>query len=130
MDDLLLVGGGIGGLAAALALGQQGSTSQLLEQAEVFMEVGAGIGLGPNALKRLNAWGLGPALQQRGFIPAQLQVRDAANGRSLGQLPMAHHFERRYGAPYMTIHRADLHKVLLDAVAAQGMAQCHLSHEH
>lgn len=129
MDELLLVGGGIGGLAAALALGQQGSTSQLLEQAEVFMEVGAGIGLGPNALKRLNAWGLGPALQQRGFIPAQLQVRDAANGRSLGQLPMAHHFERRYGAPYMTIHRADLHKVLLDAVAAQGMAQCHLSHE-
>ncbi len=129
MDDLLLVGGGIGGLAAALALGQQGTATQLLEQSEVFMEVGAGIGLGPNALRRLHSWGLQAALQKRGFIPSQLQVRDAADGRQLGQLAMADNFERRYGAPYMTIHRADLHQVLLDAVQAQGLAQLHLSHQ-
>lgn len=129
MDDLLLVGGGIGGLAAALALGQQGTATELLEQSEVFMEVGAGIGLGPNAMRRLHSWGLHAALQKRGFIPSQLQVRDAADGRQLGQLAMADNFERRYGAPYMTIHRADLHQVLLDAVQAQGLAQLHLSHQ-
>lgn len=129
MDDLLLVGGGIGGLSAALALGQLGTPSRLLEQSAEFNQLGAGIGLGPNALHRLHAWGLAPALKQHGFMPAQLQVRDAASGRSLGQLALASSFERRYGAPYMTIHRADLHRVLLDAVQAQGLAQLHLSHE-
>jgi len=127
MDELLLVGGGIGGLAAALALGQQGVSTNLLEQADRFMEVGAGIGLGPNALKRLQSWGLGQALRDRGFIPSEFEVRRAQDGQLLGSLPMAEQFELRYGAPYMTIHRADLHKVLLDASLAQGMSDLQLS---
>ena len=67
MEDICLAGGGIGGLTAALALGQQGVHTTLLEQADLFLEVGAGIGLGPNALRRLQSFGLGPSLRQRGF---------------------------------------------------------------
>ncbi len=129
MDDIFLVGGGIGGLATALALGQNGVATQLFEQSPVFTEVGAGIGLGPNAVRRLQAWGLGQALQAKAFIPSQLKVMDAQNGQQLGCLPMAHNFVQRYGAPYLTMHRADLHQVLLDAVHAQGLTELHLGHQ-
>ena len=122
MRDVLIAGGGIGGLATALALGHVGTTSQLIEQADAFTEVGAGIGLGPNAMKRLQNWGLKAALLQRGFVPAHLEVRNALDGRSLGQMAMGDDFVHRYGAPYLTIHRADLHHVLLEAVQAQNKA--------
>jgi salicylate hydroxylase len=122
MRDVLIAGGGIGGLAAALALGHVGTTSQLIEQAESFAEVGAGIGLGPNAMKRLHAWGLKDVLAQRGFVPSHLEVRNALDGRSLGQMAMGDDFVHRYGAPYLTIHRADLHQSLLEAVQTQNKA--------
>jgi len=128
MHDILLVGGGIGGLAAALALGQAGVATQLFEQSPAFTEVGAGIGLGPNALRRLQGWGVGEALQAKGFVPSQLEVMDAKTGQQLGCLPMANAFEQRYGAPYLTIHRADLHQVLSDAVNEQGLSALHLGH--
>ena len=105
MDDILLVGGGIGGLATALALGQGGVATQLFEQSPAFTEVGAGIGLGPNAVRRLQGWGVWEALQAKGFVPSQLEVVDAKNGQQLGCLPMAKAFEQRYGAPYLTIQR-------------------------
>jgi salicylate hydroxylase len=129
MDDIFLVGGGIGGLATALALGQNGVSTQLFEQSPGFTEVGAGIGLGPNAVRRLQAWGLLQALQAKAFAPSQLKVMDAQNGQQLGCLPMAQDFVQRYGAPYLTIHRADLHQVLLDAVHAQGATELHLGHQ-
>ena len=123
-----MVGGGIGGLAAALALAQLGVASQLHEQSPEFTEVGAGIGLGPNAVRRLQTWGVWEALQAKGFVPSQLEVMDAQDGRQLGCLLMAKAFEQRYGAPYLTIHRADLHQVLSDAVNAQGLSALHLGH--
>lgn len=128
MDEILLVGGGIGGLATALALGQGGLATQLFEQSPAFTEVGAGIGLGPNAVRRLQGWGVWEALQAKGFVPSQLVVVDAKNGQQLGCLPMAKAFEQRYGAPYLTIHRADLHQVLSDAVNAQGLSALHLGY--
>lgn len=128
MDDIFLVGGGIGGLATALALGQNGVATQLFEQSPAFTEVGAGIGLGPNAVRRLQAWGLLQALQAKAFGPSELKVMDAQNGRQLGCLPMGQAFVQRYGAPYLTIHRADLHQVVLDAVKAQGASELHLGH--
>jgi salicylate hydroxylase len=129
MDDIFLVGGGIGGLATALALGQAGVATQLFEQSSAFTEAGAGIGLGPNAVRRLQAWGLGQALQAKAFGPSQLKVMDAQNGRQLGCLPMAQDFVQRYGAPYLTMHRADLHQVLLEAVHAQGSTELHMAHQ-
>lgn len=129
MDDILLVGGGIGGLATALALGQAGVATQLFEQSPAFTEVGAGIGLGPNAVRRLQAWGLLPALQAKACVPSQLNVMDAQNGRQLGCLPMGPAFMQHYAAPYLTVHRADLHQVLLDAVKAQGATKLHLGHQ-
>ena len=128
MHDILLVGGGLGGLATALALGQAGVATQLFEQSPAFTEVGAGIGLGPNAVRRLQGWGVWEALQAKGFVPSQLEVMDAKTGQQLGCLPMAKAFEQRYGAPYLTIHRADLHQVLSDAVNAQGLSALHLGH--
>ena len=129
MNPLCLVGGGIGGLAAALALGQNRVATQLFEQSPAFAEVGAGIGLGPNAVRRLQAWGLRQALQAKAFVPSQLKVMDAQNGRQLGCLSMAQDFVQRYGAPYLTIHRADLHQLLLGAVNAQGSTELHLGHQ-
>ena len=128
MRDVLIAGGGIGGLATALALGRVGTTSQLIEQADAFTEVGAGIGLGPNAVRRLQSWGVWEALQAKGFVPSQLEVMDAKTGQQLGCLPMAKAFEQRYGAPYLTIHRADLHQVLLNAVQTEEKTQLHLGH--
>lgn len=115
-------------MAAALALAQLGVASQLHEQSPEFTEVGAGIGLGPNAVRRLQTWGVWEALQAKGFVPSQLEVMDAQDGRQLGCLLMAKAFEQRYGAPYLTIHRADLHQVLSDAVNAQGLSALHLGH--
>jgi salicylate hydroxylase len=127
MHDILLVGGGLGGLATALALGQAGVTTQLHEQSPAFTEVGAGIGLGPNAVRRLQSWGVWEALQAKGFVPSQLEVMDAKNGRQLGCLPMSKAFEQRYGAPYLTIHRADLHGILLNALQSKGSCDLRLN---
>jgi salicylate hydroxylase len=128
LNDILLVGGGLGGLATALALGQAGVATQLFEQSPAFTEVGAGIGLGPNAVRRLQGWGVWEALQAKGFVPSQLEVMDAKTGQQLGCLPIAKAFEQRYGAPYLTIHRADLHQVLLNAVQTEEKTQLHLGH--
>ena len=116
---LLIAGGGIGGLAAALALARQQIPSRVIEQADAWAEVGAGIQLGPNVVRVLKSWGLGEALQGMAAFPQMLRVRDALNGRLLGMLPFDSHFSLRYGAPYATVHRADLHRVLLQEVMRQ-----------
>jgi salicylate hydroxylase len=75
-----------------LALGQAGVNTQLFEQSSAFAEVGAGIGLGPNAVRRLKSWGVWDVLQIKGFIPSQLDVMDAHSGATLGSLPLANAF--------------------------------------
>jgi salicylate hydroxylase len=121
---LLIAGGGIGGLAAALAGTRAGWGVQLFERAAVFSEVGAGIQLGPNVVRVLQEWGLAPALRSVAAFPPQLQVRDAHGGQVLGRLQLAD-MPARHGAAYATIHRADLHGLLLAAVRAQGTVQLH-----
>jgi salicylate hydroxylase len=120
-SDVLVAGGGIGGLAAALALSRQGVQVQLIEQAEAFAEVGAGIQIGPNVTRILREWGLEDGLRQVASFPKALLARDARTGRELGRLPLGERSERLYGAPYACIHRADLHQLLLHAVQAQGV---------
>ena len=116
----LVAGGGIGGLAAALAASRAGWDVRLYERATVFSEVGAGIQLGPNVVRVLHGWGLGAGLARVAAFPHRLQVRDALSGRELGVLPLGDRTLQKYGAPYATIHRADLHDLLLRAVQAQG----------
>jgi salicylate hydroxylase len=119
-QELLIAGGGIAGLAAALAARRAGWEARLCEQAPAFGEVGAGLQLGPNVTRLLREWDvLGhPAL--RPFAPARLRVRDARGGRDLGQLALGASAESRYGAPYLTVHRADLHAALLERAQAAG----------
>ena len=123
---MLISGGGIGGLAAALACARTGWQVELLEQSPVFGEVGAGIQLGPNVVKVLDAMGVGAALRGVAAFPNCLEVRTATSTELLGVLPLGKTAEQRYGAPYVSIARADLHTLLLDAVRSQGGVGLHL----
>jgi salicylate hydroxylase len=128
LKHIAVVGGGIGGLSAALALGRTGNALQVYEQASEISETGAGIGLGPNAMRVLQEWGVSQTLLESGCTPQQLIARDTGNGSVIGQLPMGQSFIDSYGAPYLTLHRADLQQVLLSAVKQQSSASlltCH-----
>ena len=111
----LVAGGGIGGLAAALSISRAGWDVRLFERAPVFGEFGAGIQLGPNVVRVLQAWGLAGALEAIAAQPERLQVRSAISGHLLAEMPLDA-MPVRYGAPYLTAHRADLHALLLQAV--------------
>lgn len=117
----LIAGGGIGGLAAALAVARAGWDVRLYERAPVFSEVGAGIQLSPNVVKVLHGWGLADALAAVAAFPGRLEVRSAISGETLGVLRLGGVIAQRYGAPYATVHRADLHGVLLAAVREAGV---------
>jgi salicylate hydroxylase len=117
----LVAGGGIGGLAAALASARAGWQARLYEQAPAFSEVGAGIQLGPNATRILTAWGLGDALGAVAAFPRCLRVRSATDGAELAAMRLGTTFSDRYGAPYATVHRADLQRLLLDAARESGV---------
>jgi salicylate hydroxylase len=118
---MVVVGGGIGGLAAALAAARAGMPVQLLEQAQAFGEVGAGIQLGPNVVKVLEGWGLGDALRSVAAFPERLEVRNALTAKTLGVLPLGAQAQAQYGAAYATLARADLHGLLLESVQAYGV---------
>lgn len=115
-QKVVICGAGIGGLAAALACGRVGWQVEVLERAEQFSHIGAGIQLGPNVTRILQSWGLGKALAEVAAFPERLQVRDALTGAELGSLRLGEQAIQKYGAPYATTHRGDAHQVLLDAV--------------
>jgi len=119
--DILVAGGGIGGLAAGMALARAGASVRLIERSDHWGEVGAGIQIGPNVTRILQGWGLADELAQVAAMPTCLQARDAHTGRVLGTLPLGERSERLYGAPYACIHRADLHALLLAAATRQGV---------
>jgi salicylate hydroxylase len=118
---ILIAGGGIAGMASALALARTGWQAQVYERAKVFSEVGAGVQLGPNVTRILQAWGLDHALKQVAAFPTQLQARSTAHGEVLATLALGADMQRRYGAPYVTLHRADLHQMLYGAALAAGV---------
>jgi 2-polyprenyl-6-methoxyphenol hydroxylase-like FAD-dependent oxidoreductase len=118
--DAVVVGGGIGGLSSALALTRTGATARVLEQESRFGEVGAGLQLAPNATRILRSWGLLDEVIAAGVRPRRLVLRDAVEGGELTHVVVAD-LERRYGAPYVVIHRTDLHAILLEACRAAGV---------
>lgn len=119
--EILIAGGGIAGLATAVAARRAGWEARLFEQAGRFEEFGAGLQLGPNATRILQEWELlGGDLRQQAVAPPRLRVRDGADGAELGVLELGEAFLQRYGAPYLTVHRADLQAALLAAARAAG----------
>jgi salicylate hydroxylase len=118
-DGILIAGAGIGGLTAALALAQRGIGVKLFDQAEKLEETGAGIQLSPNATRVLIALRLADRLKPAIVEPAVIRLRSGRSGREIATLPLGATTSARYGAPYWVIHRADLQKVLLEAVAAE-----------
>jgi salicylate hydroxylase len=116
---VLIVGAGIGGLTAALALRQAGVDAYVYEQAAVLREVGAGLLIGPNAVKVLHHLGLAEALRSVVVIPLSLDSRDWQDGSVLVRMPLADVAVARWGAPAYNVHRADLHDALRVALGDQ-----------
>ena len=113
---ILVVGGGIGGLAAALALSKKGRAVQVLEQAAVFGEIGAGIQLGSNVFKMFAYLGLTEAINRAAVFPDNLIMRDALSGEELIRVPGGSEaFRARFKYPYGVTHRADIHGAFLEA---------------
>ncbi len=119
-ERVLIAGGGIGGLAAAIALGRRGIATEVLERSRFTEETGAGIQLGPNATRALAALGVLDAIEPHAFRPEAIVIYDGISGRKLSSMPLGKHAEQRYGAPYLTLHRADLHAGL--RAVAQSLA--------
>ena len=126
---MIIVGGGIGGLAAAVACGKTGAKPQVLERAATFSEVGAGIQMGPNVTRTLHAWDLAEDLKEIGFTPHRLEAKDTQTGQVIGSLRLGQRSLDTYGAPYVTVHRADLHRVLLQKIIGSGLAELRLDSE-
>ena len=118
--NVLMAGGGIAGMAAGFAVARVGWFAKVFERAPEFSEVGAGVQLGPNVTRILQAWGLGDALKHVAAFPAGLQARSMNSGEVLATLPLKDALNT-YGAPYVTIHRADLHGLLLKAAVREGV---------
>ncbi len=113
--EITIAGGGIGGLAAAYVLGQDGHSVTVLEQAENFGEIGAGIQLGPNIFKMFDYLGLTKEVDEVAFYPTHLGMRDVRTGEQVVRVPLRDVARAAYGYPYGVIYRADLHDVFLDA---------------
>ena len=105
--DVLIIGAGIGGLTLAHALIQRGKNVRVLESAPALETVGAGIQISPNAVKVLRALGLEKAVTANAFQPRAIEARMGRSGRSVFEIPLALEAEKRWGASYLHIHRAD-----------------------
>ena len=115
---VIIIGGGIAGLAAALSLSRVGRASLLVEQAAEFQEVGAGIQLGPNGYRALASVGLAEQAQALAIFPDALVLMDSIAGQEITRISLGQAFIDRFEHPYALIHRADLHRLLLTACAA------------
>jgi|HubBroStandDraft_3_1064219.scaffolds.fasta_scaffold08709_4 2-polyprenyl-6-methoxyphenol hydroxylase-like FAD-dependent oxidoreductase len=115
---VLVVGGGIGGLAAALSVARHGRPVRVLERADEFAEIGAGLQFGPNASRALAALGVFDDIRPLAVAPRRGVMRDAVGGGVLTELDLGPGFQDRYGYPYLVLHRGDL----LDALVARCRA--------
>jgi 3-hydroxybenzoate 6-monooxygenase len=113
---IIVAGGGIGGIAAALALVRQGFSVKVLEQANALGEIGAGLQVGPNGFAAFDALGVGEQMRARAVYTDHMVMHDALDEYQVGFIPTGEAFQKRFGNPYAVIHRADAHKSLLDGI--------------
>lgn len=117
--DVLVVGGGIGGLATALAVARAGRHVRVVEQAQEFGEIGAGLQLGPNAMRVFDRLGVYDAVARSAVFPSRGVFRDAVDGSTLTVIDFGESFRSRYGYPYVVAHRRDVLDALLAACRAE-----------
>ena len=115
---VLVAGGGIGGLAAALALTRRGFDVKVLEQASALGEIGAGLQVGPNGFAAFDALGVGEIARSKAVYTDFMVMHDALDEYQVGHIPTGEAFLKRFGNPYAVIHRADAHMALLDGAKA------------
>ncbi|WP_076862578.1 3-hydroxybenzoate 6-monooxygenase [Bradyrhizobium mercantei] len=117
-DPIIIAGGGIGGLATAVALARKGFQVTVLERAPRYQEIGAGIQLGPNAFHAFDHLDLGDAARSIAVFIDQLRLMDAISAEEITSIDLTSYFRRRFGNPYAVVHRGDLHGILLRACEA------------
>ena len=117
---VLVAGGGIGGIAAALALVRRGFAVKVLEQAPQLGEIGAGLQVGPNGFAAFDALGIGEFARARAVYTDEMVMFDALDEYPVGRIPTGEAFIKRFGNPYAVIHRADVHGSLLEGAPATG----------
>lgn len=117
-DPILIAGGGLGGLAVALALGKQGRRVRVLEATAELGAIGYGIQLGPNVFPMFERLGVADAVLAQSFVPRACILFDALTGEEVTRIPGEPALRARFGHPYIVIHRVDLHGVLMDACKA------------
>ena len=127
--NVVIVGAGIGGLTAALALIRQGIGVDVYEQAPELKELGAGVQISSNGTRVLYALGLGPAIEKVGVIVSGKEIRLWSTGQTWKLFDLGGESVKRYGFPYMMFHRGDLHTVLLDAIRRERPDAIHLGHK-
>jgi 3-hydroxybenzoate 6-monooxygenase len=119
--SVLIVGGGLGGLATALALAQRGIPSRVLEKNPVFEELGAGLQLAPNATRILDRLGVLEEAARDAVFPRQLVLADALTGERITQLSLGERFRKEFGGPYLVMHRGDLLSALVSGCRSTGL---------
>ncbi len=127
LPSLILIGAGVGGLSAALALARLGLTVDLLEQSAAIGEIGAGLQLGPNAFAALDALGVGENIRRKAVFTDDLFLMDAVDCREVARVPLGAAFRARFGNPYAVSHRADLHNAIYEEVQKHPLIRFHTS---
>src|SRR3954470_22332584 len=120
---VVVAGGGLGGLATALALARKGFRVAVLEQAREFGEIGAGIQLAPNAWHAIDALGVGELVKKEAVFIERVLMMDGVSGETVIEIPLDTRFARRFGNPYAVTHRADIHGALLEGCRADPLIE-------
>ena len=126
---VLIAGGGIGGLSAALGLARKGFGVVVLEKSPKLGEIGAGIQIGPNAFHAFDYLGVGDEARAQAVYIDMLRLMDAMSGEEIIHIPLDEPFRKRFGNPYAVVHRADLHGVLLNACEANDRIELRVNSE-